>query len=84
MNDSDLIRAVAEDLGWKCNAAHELIEVLRGEGWTIAATWGRAKTGTSSLSCLAHNELHIISATAPTFCLAVAEAFLKCRGKWKE
>lgn len=70
------------------NAAHELIEVLRGEGWRVelgadmVEEWGC--TFTKYDPAVPGSILFQYHGSAPTFCRAVCEAYLKVRGKWTD
>lgn len=65
--------------------AHELIEVLRSEGW-IFECGIRYKLWTASFAQEnVDGSLRSVTTThAPTFCHAVCECFLKVRGKFTE
>lgn len=66
------------------NAAHELIEVLRGEGWRVRIEMPE------HLGPKDYVRVELFRPSeqrgpyyASTFCRAVCEAYLKVRGKWK-
>lgn len=71
--------------------AHELIEVLRGEGWLwssghIDPADKLFKEGETWYYCdfSRPDGTDGVDTYAPTFCHAVAEAYLRVRGKWQE
>ena len=64
----------------KYRLTHELIEVLRGEGWRLRITAMRG----GGWDVVADDKFHSINAYNSEFCRTVCECFLKVRGKWKD
>lgn len=65
--------------------AHELIEVLRGEGWDFYHDWIAGQPHSIICTKQTGGETDpAFCSLSPTFCRAVAEAYLKVRGEWIE
>ena len=62
--------------------AHELIEVLRSEGWFITVYFLESAMVEVEIKNYDGGKQYVSCST--TFCRAVCECFLKGRGKWKD